>query len=86
MKDDLCPTCGGGVYPGRQSTDCPDVFHGPRQKFQDKYKTYEEIERLLSQVGVNVSTDSSLKRALQELMDMVPDQISREAYDRLHFS
>lgn len=30
MKD-LCETCGGGVFPGRQETDCPDLFHGPSQ-------------------------------------------------------
>lgn len=27
----LCPTCGGGTFPGRQITDCPDAFHGKRE-------------------------------------------------------
>mgnify|MGYP000969646827 CR=1 FL=1 len=24
---DLCPKCGGGVWPGREVTRCPDTFH-----------------------------------------------------------
>lgn len=27
MKKALCPTCGGGVFPGRETTECPDSFH-----------------------------------------------------------
>lgn len=25
--NDLCPTCGGGIWPGRQTTQCPNAFH-----------------------------------------------------------
>ena len=28
---DLCPTCGGGIWPGREPTNCSDTFHGERQ-------------------------------------------------------
>ena len=26
----FCPTCGGGIWPGRQPAQCPDEFHGER--------------------------------------------------------
>jgi hypothetical protein len=34
----LCPTCGGGVFPGRQITDCVDPFHGEKQKMYEVHE------------------------------------------------
>lgn len=35
-QTDLCQTCGGGVFPGRQMTNCPDRFHGNQTSFRDR--------------------------------------------------
>jgi len=32
MKNDLCPTCGGGIWPGRELAKCADAFHQPERK------------------------------------------------------
>lgn len=48
---DLCPTCGGGVFPGRQITQCPDAFHKAtvgdqsRQAMREQYrKMYDDAK------------------------------------------
>lgn len=33
----LCPTCGGGLFPGRQITDCPDPFHPSSKHTSESY-------------------------------------------------
>lgn len=43
----LCPTCGGGKWPGRQETECVDKFHGPKwgtQEFHRAHPIYYTVE------------------------------------------
>ena len=37
MSTELCPTCGGGKWPGREVSSCTNEFHGE--------KTWKRIQR-----------------------------------------
>lgn len=46
---------------------------------ETKEDIYTEIEYLLMTRGVNIRTDTLLQKAVQKLMDLVPDQETNDA-------
>ena len=49
---DLCPSCGGGLWPGREETACKDMFHPWNQEKEPDLDIAEDFKYKLDTQGV----------------------------------
>jgi hypothetical protein len=62
----LCPTCGGGIWPGRQIADCPDKFHKGMEYHPTATCEWPEWQRIAENRSKRIAT---LEHALESITD-----------------